>query len=73
MDVLGLASTSDKATLLAGLTALAERIARNRELAGLHYASDSDAGKTLAGAVHGLLSPRPVYMAAVAAAQGEWS
>ncbi len=27
---------------------LARRIARNREIAGLHYPSDSEAGKTLA-------------------------
>jgi hypothetical protein len=38
------------------LKALARRVARNREIAGLHYPSDSVAGRRLADAVFAVLS-----------------
>jgi membrane-associated phospholipid phosphatase len=38
------------------LSALAHRVARNREIAGLHYPSDSKAGKDLAEAIFAVLS-----------------
>jgi hypothetical protein len=44
------------AVMMSDLTALANRIARNRELAGLHYPSDSGAGVQLASNLFDLLS-----------------
>jgi hypothetical protein len=38
------------------LTALALRIRRNREIAGLHFKSDSEAGEALAAALFDVLS-----------------
>jgi hypothetical protein len=43
-------------TLNDTLSALAQRVARNREIAGLHYPSDSQAGSALADAVYNKLS-----------------
>jgi membrane-associated phospholipid phosphatase len=62
------------AALSADLDALATRIARNREIAGLHYPSDSDAGRSLAAGIVPLLNSAavPTFTAALAAAQGEW-
>ena len=66
------------AALIADLDVLARRITRNREIAGLHFPSDSKAGETLAKAIHGLLtvtaatSPA-LYKDAVAAAAKEWT
>ncbi len=39
------------------LDKLAERIARNREVLGVHYPTDSQAGRWLAGQVYALLAP----------------
>jgi membrane-associated phospholipid phosphatase len=39
------------------LEKLAERVARNREVLGLHYPTDSQAGRLLAGQVYALLAP----------------
>ena len=57
------------------LWTLADRIARNREIAGLHYPSDTKAGVDLGTAVHALLQPatQTRYQASVAAAKLEWS
>jgi hypothetical protein len=61
------------------LRVLAGRIARNREIAGLHYASDSIAGRKLAADIYMALSdeelmPRPSrFAAAFASAQAEWT
>jgi hypothetical protein len=41
----------DRTTIEKSLVFLADRIARNREIAGLHYPSDTRAGVTLAGAI----------------------
>jgi len=72
LDVLALTSAAEQATYTSNLTALAQRVARNREIAGLHYKSDSDAGELLAHEVHSLLATRPAYVAAYVAAQAEW-
>lgn len=47
---------NDQAALGRTLVALANRVARNREIAGLHYRSDSEAGETLAAQVFAVLS-----------------
>ena len=61
-------------TLVDNLWTLADRIARNREIAGLHYASDTAAGVAFAYWIHYLLSGagQTYYQQAVAAAAGEW-
>ena len=59
------------------LEVLALRIARNREIAGLHYPSDSCAGRTLAGKIRDLLittlgDTNQWFQEALAAARAEW-
>ena len=57
------------------LKTLARRIRRNREIAGLHYKSDSVAGRALADGILPLLRALPAngwYMNAIAAARAEW-
>jgi membrane-associated phospholipid phosphatase len=56
------------------LWTLADCIARNREIAGLHYPSDSAGGIAFAYWIHSLLdaATQTHYQQAVAAAQGEW-
>jgi hypothetical protein len=58
------------------LDALAARIARNREIAGVHYRSDSLAGQQLAKAIFAILNDEPKmpkFAAAMTAAKEEWS
>ena len=43
------------------MNALAWRIARNREIAGFHYASDSAAGRDLAKDILAVLSGMPQF------------
>jgi hypothetical protein len=65
----------DLKTLLVNMSTLADRIARNREIAGLHYCSDSVAGETLAEEVHKVLNQMEAgtwYQLALGAAQAEW-
>jgi hypothetical protein len=53
---------NDKAALTEVLFALAKRVARNREIAGLHYRSDSDAGVKVAASAFSTLcrlNPNP--------------
>jgi hypothetical protein len=69
--------------MLDDLKTLADRIARNREIAGMHYSSDSAAGKYLAEQILPLLQaplpqsggqtpPKSWYQRAVEAAHAEW-
>ena len=57
---------------------LADKVARNREIAGLHFETDSAAGKTLADLVAPLLSPllttaaAPFTVDTITAAGNEW-
>ena len=60
------------ASVTADLQALADRIARNREIAGLHYPSDSCAGKKLAASILEYLAPTNEYGAALTVARSEW-
>jgi len=65
------------------LTRLADRIARNREIAGLHFLTDSSAGATLASNLFTILTdeavmPHPTgkpssFAAAMTQARSEWS
>ncbi len=58
------------------LDALAARIARNREIAGVHYESDSMAGAHLAPQIFAVLSDEtkvPRFNVAMSHAQAEWS
>jgi hypothetical protein len=76
-----LANRPDLVAMQTDLQALADRIARNREIAGLHYPSDTQAGIDLAGKTHTLLgslldplSPTPsFYQQSLSAAQAEWA
>ena len=54
------------------LHTLAHRIARNREITGLHYASDSRGGFELAGEAFALLEQCPLFITALADASAEW-
>jgi hypothetical protein len=73
----------DLGAMSAALQALALRIARNREIAGLHYPSDSDAGRRLADTIFRHLkghydadvratNPTSRFGKAVALARKEW-
>jgi hypothetical protein len=55
------------------LRRLADRIARNREIAGFHYPSDSRAGADLALAIFDTLKDLPKFAAAMTAARAEWA
>jgi membrane-associated phospholipid phosphatase len=54
------------------LRRLAERVARNREVLGLHYPSDSKAGKYLGDQTLPLLLRCPSVISLVPIAQAEW-
>jgi len=54
------------------LQCLADRIARNREVMGLHYPSDSSAGKKLADGTFELLKECPAVQEMIARAKSEW-
>jgi hypothetical protein len=55
------------------LRKMADRIARNREVLGLHYPSDSVAGKTLADQTFALLATVPKVAQLIAVATTEWA
>ncbi len=57
------------------LTALADRIGRNREIAGVHFASDTEAGKTLAEDMATFVKAQalPLLQGLMADARKEWS
>jgi hypothetical protein len=60
-------------TMADDLWTLADCIARNREIAGLHYCSDTEAGKAFAICTMPLLSSTNRFADAVNKAKGEWS
>jgi hypothetical protein len=71
----GTLTPGDINTFSSNLRTLALRVARNREIAGLHYKTDSDAGLKLADTIAPLLTGMGAatwFGKAVAAAQGEW-
>jgi hypothetical protein len=51
---------------------LADRIARNREILGLHYRSDSEAGKELAQKTIALFKECPTVQRLMLQAVAEW-
>lgn len=51
---------------------IADRVAENREFAGVHYKSDSDAGRALAQSIWDIAKLRPSVQALIAEAQNEW-
>jgi acid phosphatase (class A) len=53
------------------LTALADRIGRNREVAGVHYPSDTAAGKRIAALAFQRLQTCPIYQMVLATARAE--
>jgi membrane-associated phospholipid phosphatase len=55
------------------LDALANRIARNREIAGVHYPSDTAAGRDLAAQLFAALDGVATFKAQLAAATAEWA
>ena len=64
-----------KASLEPLLHTMAVRMGRNREIAGLHYPSDSDAGRDLASQLVPFLlnsADCPVFKEVLDAAKGEW-
>ena len=66
---------ADQTVLNSDLTILADSIARNREIAGLHYPKDSEGGARLADLLNSvILTPGavPLFDSAIAAAAGEW-
>ncbi len=58
--------------LRAGLLAIATRVARNREVASLHYPSDGVAGRSLADQAYDVLQACDRYRQVRAAAASEW-
>jgi hypothetical protein len=70
-------SLGDRTTIAEALDVLAHRIARNREIAGLHYPSDTKAGVTLAQAITTKIlldqTYLPKFKALVDAAKKEWA
>jgi hypothetical protein len=56
----------------ADLLAAADRVAQNREIAGLHYPSDSAAGASLAAQALALFLQNPGVKSRLPAAQAEW-
>jgi len=73
------AGTGNLGALSSNLRTLALRIGRNREIAGLHYPSDSAGGRALADAIFPVLTnmvtgvpPLTWFEKAVVAAKAEW-
>jgi len=80
--VLPSAMVTDPHPIQTSLDGLAARIARNREIAGLHFHSDTCAGEVLAGKIFDLIEADratssgdpvvPGYKSAIEAAKAEW-
>ena len=71
----GTLTTGNLGAVSSNLRTLAIRVARNREIAGLHYPTDSDAGRTLAATIAPFLTGMGTttwFGKAVAAAKNEW-
>ena len=68
----GLAPSDDLKVTADALKALALRIAQNREIAGLHYPSDSRAGRRLAEIVLRELAAEPTFQKAIREAAKDW-
>ena len=71
----GTLTQDDLDAVSSNLRTLAIRVARNREIAGLHYPTDSDAGRMLADTIAPFLTDMDQttwFGKAVAAAQNEW-
>jgi hypothetical protein len=73
-------SAADRVVLTADLTVLADEIARNREIAGLHYPKDSEGGAKLADLLDSqILTAASLTLlndaatGAIALAKAEWS
>ena len=54
------------------LRALADRIAQNREIAGVHFGADTDAGSTLAERLFPLLEKGSTFSYVADKAKAEW-
>ena len=68
-------AVADQIVLRSDLTVLADTIARNREIAGLHYPKDSQGGARLAELLDSVIltaNAVPLFDYAIAAAAGEW-
>jgi hypothetical protein len=66
---------ADLAVMTSDLNVLADEIARNREIAGLHYPKDSEGGARLADLLNGTILTTgavPMFDSAITAAAGEW-
>ena len=61
------------AAYLAAAGAVAPRIARNREIAGLHYPADTEGGRQLAEQIAPYLPRVGLFATAVRAAKYEWN
>ena len=68
-----LKNAPQSAAMAIDLKALAWRIARNREIAGLHYPSDSNAGRALADAIRPRLQGIAAYKDIIEDARAEWT
>ena len=73
----GTLTPGDLEAVSSNLRTLALRVARNREIAGLHYPTDSAAGCKLADTIVcfliNMVAPTSWFRKAVIAAEGEWS
>jgi len=71
----GTLTPGDLDAVSSNLRTLAIRVAQNREIAGLHYPTDSDAGRMLAATIAPFLTDMDQttwFGKAVAAAHDEW-
>jgi hypothetical protein len=71
----GTLTTGDREAVSSNLRTLALRVARNREIAGLHYPTDSAAGQKLADTIAPFLTsmaPNTRFDKTVTAARAEW-
>jgi membrane-associated phospholipid phosphatase len=71
----GVVTAADLQAISSNLRTLATRVARNREIAGLHYPSDSAHGQTIATTIAPFLTNMAAgtwFKKAVTDARGEW-